>query len=185
MKASKKQVFISAPMSLDWDTVMKFKLKLLDSGAVVKHWDRHSKYSQCDLDESDAVLFLLPRNQFRCDVHDMPTGLKVEFANAYAQGKSLFIGYITATGSYNIYDTKFYDGKFEGISGTANDIYETLREHTSIASDDTAFLIEDWPGSIYDVKNPCAEIELPKAQRVYATTIPNLDYVDECLILML
>ena len=166
MKASRKQVFISAPQSLDWDTVMKFKRKLINGDVIAKNWDRiPGSYRQSDFNKSDAVLFLLPKNKFRYTKDELPIGLEVELSRACALSKPLFIGYITTTGSYNIYNAKFDGIKIEGVTGTADDIFRDFGQP--------------------DLKNSCAEIKLPKTQRVYATTIPNSNYADERLILML
>jgi len=166
MKASKKQVFISVPMSMDWGTVMKFKQKLLNVGIRVKHWDRiPGSYNQFDLNNSDAVLFLLPKNEFRYAMNELPIGLQTELERVYALSKPLFIGYKTAAGSYSIYNARFNGSKIEGVTGTANDIFKNFCQP--------------------DLENPSTEINLPKSTKVYATTIPNPDYTDERLILML
>jgi hypothetical protein len=173
-------VFISAPISVDWSTVQRFESELKQRGKIkVRYWERWSQYNQNDLDSSDAVVFILPNNKFKATYNELPIGLKSEVARAYALNKRIYIGYETSTGSFNIYNANT-DGKYiDGISGTANDIYgelQALRSANKIA-------VNSRYGSMH--YNPCSEIELPKAQRVYATTIPNPDYVDQRILLMM
>ena len=179
-----KTIFISAPISLKWDTVLSFGEAISKQSKVlvkVNAWDRKQKYIEEDLDKSDAVVFLLPNNDFRCVHSEMPLGLRVELARAYALNKPIFVGYLTTSGSYNIYDVET-DGKLiKGVTGTAGNIYDTiLRPEPKKKVVD----IDDLD-DIDNTEEGCAEIKLPKAKRVYATTILNPDYQDERLILLL
>jgi hypothetical protein len=198
MKANKKTIFISAPISLKWDTVCDFDEAISEESIVpveIKAWDRHTKYDQKDLDESDAVVFLLPKNDFRCAYGDMPIGLRTELARAYAMSKPIFVGYLTRSGEYNIYDAETNGKSIEGVAGTAGSIYQRLlapepKKKTLESIEDPEpkkkilETLDDISGSLW-TRNPCAEIELPKAKRVYASTVQNPDYLDERLILLL
>jgi len=163
MKASK--IFISAPISIDWSTVQCFESEIKKRGFGVSYWERWSKYSNTDLDSSAAVVFILPKNQFECGHSELPIGLKTELSRAYAQGKKIYLGYVTSTGSYNIYDVNTNGKYIKGISGTANDIYGDLK-----SQDNASQFLEDRmakkiaQNSQYGawVGNPCGEIELPK-----------------------
>ena len=185
MKSNTKTVFISAPVSLKWSTVCDFDEAISEKSKVpveIKAWDRKQEYIAENLDKSDAVIFLLPNNDFECTYIEMPTGLRMELARAYALNKPIFVGYKTrSTGDYNIYSAETDGKSIEGIAGTAGSIYDTVlvSEPKKNVAD-----IEDISGSMW-TGNPCAEIELPKAKRVYATTIPNPDYRDERLNLLL
>jgi hypothetical protein len=178
------KVFISAPISVDWSTVQRFEKEITKRNLKVSYWERWSKYSNSDLDSSDAVVFILPRNKFKATHNELPIGLKAELSRAYAASKKIYIGYETSTGSCNIYDT-ITDGKYiEGLTGTANDIYEDLdllRSAKKIATN-----------SLYGVhihsSNPCAEIELPKGPTGFSGRpgIAGVDGIefDERLLLM-
>jgi hypothetical protein len=184
MKANKKTIFISAPISLKWDTVCDFEVAIIEESTVpveIKAWDRRKKYDLKDLDESHAVIFLLPKNDFRCSHSEMPVGLRSELARAYALNKPIFVGYVNRSGDCNIYDAETDGKSIEGITGTSGNIYQKLLD---LESKKKVVEIEDFSGSMW-TGNPCGEIELPKAKRVYSTTVPNSDYQDERLILML
>lgn len=187
MKRDKKTIFISAPISLKWDTVCDFVEAISEESKVpveIKVWDRYGKYEAKDLDESDAVVLLLPRNDFRCAYIEMPDGLRSELTRAYALNKPIYVGYLTRSGDYNIYEARTDGKSIEGVTGTAGSIYRKVLapdpKKKAVATDD---YYEFYDSICTD--NPCAEIELPKAKRVYTTTIPNPDYIDERLILLL
>jgi hypothetical protein len=187
------KIFISAPISLDWGTVTRFRDLLRSEGNFkVTYWERGTRYSSHDLDHSDAVVFVLPKLKFNSSHSELPIGLKTELASAYAGGKEIFIGYQTSDGSYNIYKADT-DGKWiKGIAGTANSIFKkskieyVVKEFFGLDYED----LRPTPAkkiatnSVYG-SNPCGEITLPKAKKVVATTIANPDFVDERLLLMM
>ena len=123
MKANK--VFISAPISMDWSTVLKYETVLKKKGFEVKYWDRYTKYDERPLDESDAVVFLLPNNSFKCSEYELPIGLRAELSRAYALDKPLFIGYIrSGDGQVSFYEADS-NGKFiAGQAGTCNSLFD-------------------------------------------------------------
>jgi hypothetical protein len=173
----RSKVFISAPISVDWSTVACFESEIRKNSidTRVSYWDRNSRYDQNDLDSADAVVFILPKNQFAVISNQLPVGLKSELSRAYALGKSIYVGYTTGGGKHNIYNAATDGWNIQGIAGTVNNIYTILNQE---------FPPSKTTASIQGL-NPCEEIELPKAQRVYATTIPNPDYVDQRILLMM
>ncbi len=173
MKAN-KIAFLSAPISVSWSTVQEFRSNLLKAYQTVRVWERDSRYVQAAFDKSDVVVFILPKNKFKAEHNELPIGLQSELSRAYAMNKEIRIGYITSSGEYNIYEATTNGTYIHGIPGTARTWEKMIVNSTYGAYADTTFN-----------SNPCAEVALPKAQKVYAKTVPNPDYFDERLILML
>jgi len=178
------KVFISAPISLAWSTVTEFALTVRRAGGEPVWWDRNTRYIQSDFDKADSVLFLLPGNKFESSQYGLPIGLKSELSRAFALNKNIYLGYITSNGNHSIYraDTDGYS--IAGLSGTTGCLKQSL-ESINAAEKIAA---NSRYGAFVD--NPCAEIELPKAQRVYAKTIPSwhfeeCDGIDKRLLLMI
>lgn len=186
MKANK--IFISAPISVDWSTVLGFISSVNKEGFTPRYWDRNTKYDQSEFDDCRSVVFILPKNKFDAYSEELPVGIKSELSRAYAQSKKIYVGYQTSTGSYNIYDADTNGKWIRATSGTANDIFGELKSEILKSEIKNAKMAERvMKNSTYGtmVHNPCAEVKLPKAQKVYATTIPNPDWIDERLLLML
>jgi len=175
MKAN-KIAFISAPISVNWSTVQQFRCRLFEIYKDAHVWKRDSRYDQSAFDKSDVVVFILPKNKFKAEHNELPIGLQRELSRAYAMNKEIHIGYITASGEYKFYETTTNGKYIHGVAGTANTWEKMAANSTYGAYADTAFKF---------YSNPCAEVALPKAQKVYAKTVPNPDYFDERLILML
>jgi hypothetical protein len=199
MKASntarKRRVFISAPISLKWETVKDFITVAEKAGADVRYWERGTPYQNGDLDNSDDVVFLLPKNLFKCSQEELPLGLKNELARAYAMGKTLYVGYVPSGRPATIYAADTNGKWIKGIAGTSDVFLENVKASNSKKDKKTRNELEAVADSIW-TRNPCAEITLseeecilPRAKKVYASTVPNPDYVniyvDERLILML
>lgn len=175
----RNKVFISAPIAVGWSTVDEFRCVLENGGLVdVRVWDRGTRYDQSDFDSSDAVVFILPKNKFSATQDELPIGLKSELSRAFAMGKEVFIGYVTSEGRHKIYSADTNGKWIKGNTGSAGSIFNALSAKK--AWDKIA------TNSAYGaMSNPCGEIKLPKAQKVVAKTIPNPDYIDERLILLL
>jgi hypothetical protein len=171
------KVFISAPISVGWSTVDEFRCVLENGGLVnVRVWDRSSRYDQSEFDSSDAVVFILPKNKFEAAHSDLPIGLKSELSRAYATGKKVYIGYVTSEGRHKIYNADTNGSWIKGISGSANEIFKFLS------------IKKTWDKMVTNsTYGACSanKFELPKAQKVVAKTVPNPDYTDERLILLL
>ena len=176
---NKAKVYIAAPVALSWGTVSKFRNKLSSAHVDIKLWERDGRYCDSWLDNADAVIFLLPDLSWGTKHNDLPIGLKRELSRAYAQNKKIFIGYETQSGDLNFYEADVILGtsndRISGVAGTTASLKNHLR---SILKDS-----EKKPWS-YDIEtiNPC--LEIPIAEKVYAKTIPNPDYIDRRLLLM-
>ena len=164
------KIYISTPIVTDWSTVMRFHDKLTQKFTDVKVWDRESRYVQKDFDDAGHVVFILPNNKFKADFYDLPVGVKKELHDAITQNKKIYIAYKSLDGEF-IYNAKSNGRNIEGISGTWDSIF-------------TDSLISNLCAEI-TLPNSQAECSLPIAKRVHATTIPNTDYLDERLLLML
>jgi len=186
-----KNVYISAPISMDWSTVSKYKMELEVRGLNVYLWDRTSKYSQSDFDNCRSVVFLLPKNKFKASHSDLPVGLQRELSCAYAQDKDIYIGYQTSNGDYNFYEADTNGVKIEGISRTSGSIFNRVfvnrsAEKVVINSQygiDTEHELMEIANEMFN-SNPCEEL-IQKVTKVYSRTQSNSDYIDERLLLML
>jgi len=127
MKANK--VFVSAPISMDWSTVLEFYHKLDSKGLDARLWNRDCSYDQKAFDDCGSIVFLLPNNKFNSISSQLPVGLKSELCRSFAQRKNIYVGYITSGGEYNIYEADTNGGcTINGISGTANSIFRKIQE---------------------------------------------------------
>lgn len=202
------KVFISAPIAMEWSTVLSYKSKLDALGFDVKLWDRNFRnYRKEDFDSADTVVILLPNNKFNGSQRDLPIGVCKEISDAYAQSKSIFIGYTPNSGVPEFYRAGVELGTrgyftIRGEGGSTNAIrilaanVDKQKAAKKIATNSVYGLTDYMSGSWGDdsgekySSNPCAEIALPKAQRVYAKTIPSWRYeecdgIDKRLLLMM
>lgn len=191
------KVYISAPITMEWSTVLSYKLKLDALGFDVKLWDRNfSNYRKQDFDSADTVVILLPNNKFNGSQRDLPIGVCKEISEAYAQSKSIFIGYTPNSGVPEFYragvqlgSRGYFTIRGEGGSTTAIKVLaanaNVEKAAKKIAVNSTYGLADYMSGSWSDdsgemySSNPCAEIALPTAKKV------NPDLIEERLLLMM
>ena len=108
MKSTIDKIWISCPISVPGRKLAAFEKYLECHFPQVDCWDRESEYSGRGLDSSDAVVFMLPNNEFRYDVEHLPVGLKSELKRARDGGKKILIGYYRQTSKkWAVYDAKF------------------------------------------------------------------------------
>ncbi len=104
MKSTIDKIWISCPISVSMGKLAAFKKYLECHFPQVDTWE----YNDRGLDSSDAVVFMLPNNEFRYDVESLPVGLKSELKRARDGGKKILIGYYRATSKeWAVYDAKF------------------------------------------------------------------------------
>jgi hypothetical protein len=104
MKSTIDKIWISCPISVSMGKLAAFKKYLECHFPQVDTWD----YNDRGLDSSDAVVFMLPNNEFRYDVESLPVGLKSELKRARDGAKKILIGYYRATSKeWAVYDAKF------------------------------------------------------------------------------
>jgi hypothetical protein len=186
------KIYISVPISTDWDIVRSYSRKLESQGYNVKVWNRSERYNQNEFDESDSVLFILPKNKFKADSNYLPIGLRSELARAYAQNKKIYVGYKTSNDEFNIYNTETNGMYINAISGTANKIFECNTNEVSQKTLDRLtdkIMVNSRYGIAGNVGNPCLEIELPKGPTGFSGRpgIAGVDGIefDERLLLMI
>ena len=143
---TKRTLFISAPISTSWSTVGKFIEHASGMFSEVVWWERNTPYSQRTFDNAGAVLFILPNNEFEATFSELPIGLKSELANAYAQDKHIYVGYMpSSTGRKPaIYQCKTDGKSIRGISGTAGSLYveedAIMYDHEFTFDEDNGFV---------------------------------------------
>lgn len=121
----KRKIYMSVPMSLNWDKVQLFKRRFSTEKYDVSLWDRKN-YDPRLFEEADSVVFLLPDFSFDYDIDDLPVGVRKEVKQAVKEGKYIYLGYVTAGGDYNIYNAKVEYSEIKGVQGTANKIFNEL-----------------------------------------------------------
>lgn len=184
MKANK--IFISAPLAMNWSTVLQYCRRLDGKNIKPVAWDRESKYDQDAFDECGSVIFILPKAQFSATVDELPTGMKRELARAYEQSKQIYIGYRSMDGEHRIYEAET-DGKLY-ISGTGkvDSIFQKIQNRleydkaAKVASNGMygAFVMStgieygelDHPGNSKKLSDSLQL--LPKAMKIYGSAIP-------------
>jgi hypothetical protein len=202
------KVYISAPIAMEWSTVLSYKSKLDALGFDVKLWDRNFRnYRKEDFDSADTVVILLPNNKFNGSQRDLPIGVCKEISDAYAQSKSIFIGYTPNSGVPEFYRAGVELGTrgyftIRGEGGSTNAIrilaanVDKQKSAKKIATNSVYGLTDYMSGSWGDdsgekySSNPCAEIALPTAKKIHGITVStakkvNPDLIEERLLLMM
>lgn len=129
----KRKVYMSVPLSLDWSTVQLFRRRFPEKEFEVNLWDRQRQnYNPRYFEDAEDVVFLLPNFTFNCPVSKLPTGVARELREAVEENKNIYVGYITATGDYNIYKGTILSGDITGVKGTANSIFKGTSASPSI-----------------------------------------------------
>jgi len=108
MKSAIDKIWISCPISVSVGKLAAFKEYLEHHFPQVDCWNRVSACNGRGLDSSDAVVFMLPNNEFRYGIENLPVGLKSELKRARDGKKKILIGYYRSTSKkWAIYDAKF------------------------------------------------------------------------------
>jgi hypothetical protein len=108
MKSTIDKIWISCSISVPQGKLDAFKAYLERHFPQVDCWDRESEYNAHVLDSSDAVAFILPDNEFRYGVENLPVGLGSELKRAQDGKKKILIGYYRETSKgWAVYDAKF------------------------------------------------------------------------------
>ena len=175
------KVFISAPITTDWGTVMEFAISIRRLGGDPIYWDRESSYDQNKFEEADSVVFILPGNNFRMSQYGLPIGVKAELFNAFSAKKNIYLGFIHSTNSHKIYLAKTDGRDIQGVSGSEGSLkilLGAIRATDNIIANST---YGAW------VENPCAEVTLKYSGPNGHPGKPGVEGnpFDERLILML
>jgi hypothetical protein len=182
-----RNVWISAPMSLSMDTIAEFR-KILARNFSVSFWNRSGSWDYYSFAKADIVVVLLPELKFKGSIDDLPSGVKLEIQKAKDSGKHIYLGYKASTG-YHIYNCDINRSYISGISGTADALIHAEETRHMYETNEDYFTYDVEFNNWMDLKiqNPCAEIALPKSQKVTAKTTINPDFkeFDERLLLLL
>jgi hypothetical protein len=116
---------MSVPLSLPWDKVQLFKRRFREDLFEVTLWDRET-YRPEHYKNADSVLFLLPDFSFDDYIEDLPNGVRRELQDAILDEKKIYVGYITSSGDYKIYNSNVdeYRETISGIQGTGDNIFK-------------------------------------------------------------
>jgi hypothetical protein len=119
-----KRIYISCPISVDESILYSFHDVIDDeTNFLASSWKRGTYYTESYLLHSDAVVFILPRVQFDCNITSLPTGVKSELDLAIKNNKPIFIGYITRNGEPNIYNARIVGNTIGGVACTSGKIF--------------------------------------------------------------
>jgi hypothetical protein len=122
----KKTIYLSVPVSLDWNTQVQPFIDQLNKEFNVTYWMRGTHYYANRLQDADAVVFLLPGLKFESELDFLPTGLKSEFNICIKMNKNIYLGYNNIRNIKSIYNAEDYVGKIKGVLGSSGNIYSDL-----------------------------------------------------------
>lgn len=119
-----KSVYISAPVSLDRGTVVKYYDQLSELFRV-NIWKKGTTYDYNMVHKSDIFVLLTTSNSLAMDMRYLPSGCARELKEAIALGKPIYLGYQTKAGDIYIYEAYIYGNTLSGITGTGGSIFRT------------------------------------------------------------
>lgn len=124
-----KSVYISAPVSLDRGTVVKF-YEHISEVFRVNIYKVGTVYDSNVVKNSDIFVLLTPHNSWTMNKNHLPSGCARELKEAIALDKPIYLGYQTKSGDVYIYETDIYGTTLNGLAGTGGSIFRT---HGAIA----------------------------------------------------
>ena len=205
----KPRIAISAPMDVPMGYLCEVEDLLNENFKIpyshISFWDRKSAYDQKSFDSANAVVFILPNFSFDSTKvklgYEIPIGVRSELNLAIKHEKKICIAYKTASGEINIYNVSYTVGRIpkdytiKGIAGTSNEFgkwvngFELIGIDAQTKFEDAAvkLAINSAYGAFGELDHPSKfeQVKFPKVRQVYANLIPNPDYTDERLLLML
>ena len=115
---------MSVPMSIPWNRVQIFKQRFREDRFDVTLWDR-KEYHLEHYKNAYSIVFILPDFTFEYDIDSLPIGVKRELSESVRDGKKIYLGYITVTGDYKIYNAEVdkWSHTIKGIKGTGDSIF--------------------------------------------------------------
>ena len=202
----KPRIAISAPMTVPMEHLCNVRDLLHNKYDIpnlyISYWDRKSQYDQKEFDSADAVIFLLKDFAFEGKEGTVPIGVDAELRQVHKQGKPAFLAYkLKTTGEIKFYTIRFglgpddnYQKTFiKALSDTTGDFVNFINGFELIGIDaQTKFedayneVLDRWKkAGFLENTDPIEQVKFPTVRQVYANTIPNPDYRDERLLLML
>ena len=202
----KPRIAISAPMTVPMEHLCNVRDLLHNKYDIpnlyISYWDRESQYDQKEFDSADAVIFLLKDFAFEGKEGTVPIGVDAELRQVHKQGKPAFLAYkLKTTGEIKFYTIRFglgpddnYQKTFiKALSDTTGDFVNFINGFELIGIDaQTNFedayneVLDRWKkAGFLENTDPIEQVKFPKVRQVYAQLIPNPDFPDERLLLML
>lgn len=203
----KPRIALSAPMSIPLEHLGEVEQLINQKYAIpcshISYWDRTSAYNDNEFNNADAVVIILPNFSFDSTKIKrewyVPIGVHRELQEAEKQSKKVFIAYKTADGTLNLYQAsyscgnggQFHNTKIKGVAGTSNEfgewVYKLSKEDLRIWAEAHRINQNSVYGAFGELDHPSKfeQVKFPKVRQVYAQLIPNPDYADERLLLML
>ena len=202
----KPRIAISAPMTVPMEHLCNVRDLLHNKYDIpnlyISYWDRESQYDQKEFDSADAVIFLLKDFAFEGKEGTVPIGVDAELRQVHKQGKPAFLAYkLKSTGEIKFYTIRFGlgpDGNYQktfikALSDTTGDFVNFINGFELIGIDaQTNFedayneVLDRWKkAGFLENTDPIEQVKFPETRRVYAQLIPNPDFPDERLLLML
>ena len=128
----KPKYYISCPISIDEAILKKYQSVLWHLGAEPISWSRSTVYNhQDDIDECDGFVLILPSNNFKLRVDELPIGCKRELIRAVNASKKLYLAYDNKEGAtfYRASVSNFNsnDAFFSGIASTRKEVMALIR----------------------------------------------------------
>lgn len=181
------KIYISAPMSIAWSSVQSVIDEIKErTGEYPSYWERSSKYNVYDLINADHVVFILPMQAFKAKSKDLPIGVSRELEKAVIYNKKVYVVYKPSYARNPlIYDADSDGYNIKGLEKTAGMLFSRVKHHEILRFTAQGHMLYSPYNSETISVNPCSEIPLPEMRQVYATTIPNPDYQDIRLLLMM
>ena len=189
----KQLIWISAPMSVSLRDIGELARSILIyEGHQIAYWKQTGNYNQTAFNSADSMVIILPGKAW--DSNHLPVGCRRELAEAIKQGKPIFLGYQKKDGTWGVYDARITNiggGQYFVKGVPCTDPLAKIRRTTlgnDVCSEIELNASTDWKetsNALIDLQKQWKEAELPVAQKVYAQTIPNPDYQERRLLLML
>ena len=191
----KPRIAISAPMTVPMEHLREVDNLLYDKYKIphahISYWDRKSQYDQNLFDSADAVIFILNDYAFNALEGSVPIGVDAELRQVHKQGKHAFLAYkLKTTGEIKFYTIRFGLGPdyrktfIKAMSDTTHVLSQVVMDFES--KDEVVEALNRWKkAGFLENTDPIEQVKFPETRRVYAQLIPNPDYTDERLLLML
>jgi 3-methyladenine DNA glycosylase AlkC len=118
-------IYISAPVTLDWAEVMSVSKRINLSGFNVRttYWDRKGYYNRSSVSECDIFVFMTPNNDWEFNMNTLPVGVKREYEEAIRLNKPVFMVYRNMEGDYNLYLVKRNVNTLSGLQGSSGSFW--------------------------------------------------------------
>lgn len=99
-------------------------------GVDVKYFEKGTSYKKEYLEQSNAVIFVLPDMNWAWDISKLNRGVLEEFIHCLNTRKPVFIAYKTASGTLGVYPAIITDDLcIQGIAGSKDSIFRLIESN--------------------------------------------------------